>query len=88
MSYYPVFTFDDVLNLYPYADKSGCPSPKKYPCLIRWETMGGGLGGEWEQLTPEYCPEDLDFLSWVIGKGLSKQDAHMLRNRMKYYGLE
>jgi hypothetical protein len=64
-----VYSFRDVKEFFYYEDKSGCPKPKCYPCVMVKDYENGGLGGDFVSHRFEYAPNNVDFRSWAIGKG-------------------
>jgi hypothetical protein len=59
-----VKTKQDFIDKYPYR---GEPKnfPEKYPCLLKFEEVGGGIMGSYTNMYATYAPEGVDFDTFV-----------------------
>jgi len=46
-------------KFYPYEKKYIAEYPKEYPCIVKLETEGGGLIGDYKQVYVAYYPKTL-----------------------------
>lgn len=46
-------------EFYPYDKQYIDEYPKEYPCIVRWDTQGGGLMGDYKQVYIAYYPNNL-----------------------------
>ena len=48
-------------NFYPYDKKYIEEYPKEYPCVVKVESEGGGLMGDYKQVYIAYYPKNLNY---------------------------
>ena len=57
-------------DFYPYERQyvNKYDYPKEYPCIVKWDYEGGGLGGEYRQVYVAYFPKNVSIEeSFIMG---------------------
>ena len=75
---------EEFKEFYPYKSPPNpepCPKlsdyPKRYPCICSEESMDGGLGGDYWEISYIYIPEDCKCVeSFIMGVYAKKEYLH------------